>query len=138
MFKWLRKTALWIIAIPALCFCLGYASNQAVLAANHDRFPVMWNEVKTVDYLESVNEAAQSGDPKAVGILEGFKHTGMLNDTHELMTSKTHLNFFADWIQDGDDTLSIGDELLSVAEYFWYFLITWAVVVVTKLSKKEE
>ena len=50
MFKFLRKTALWIVALPLLCFILGAASNQAVPIANHDKFPVMWNDYKINKY----------------------------------------------------------------------------------------
>jgi hypothetical protein len=141
MFKWLKKTALWIIAVPMLVFGLGAASNQLVLAVNKDRFPVMWNTYKVVNYEMELMKATQSEDPdvalKARFDLEALMQGGYLDDTHVVMTSKTHLNFLADWIDLGS-IYSPGDMLLYLGEYgMGYSSVVWMVVVLGKLNRKE-
>jgi len=42
--KFLRRFPYWyLLVIPVLLICLGITSNQAVLVANHGKFPVMMN-----------------------------------------------------------------------------------------------
>lgn len=155
MFKWLRKTSLWIVAVPMICFLLGALSNQTVLVANHDRFPVMINGYKQNQYQlylqKELNEcmAANTSDDsdgpdpqgecdKVEFALEGLKY-GYLDDTHVIMTSHTHLNFLADWFDRKDGIYSPGDFLLILAEStFEYTLAMWLAVVIMKLQKKEE
>ena len=107
MFNFLRKTALWIVLIPWAIFGVGFASNQLVLIANHDTFPVEANTIKerilvakaTVKYQDMAQELSMDPDLPA----------GMIDDTHCLMTSKTHLNFLADVFDRGNGIYSIGD-----------------------------
>ena len=143
MFNFLRQTALWILLLPALTFGVGLASNQAVLVANHDRFPVMWNSYKAASLRYATEKAAQSDDPnvaeQAAFDLEAFNDEGYLDDTHVLMTSKTHLNFLADWIDLREATYSIGDFLLYLGEFgLKYAPAVWLAVAVQKLRKREE
>jgi hypothetical protein len=106
VFNFLRKTSLYILAVPVLFTFLGAASNQAVIIANHDRFPVMVNDVK----LEEMTA------PKAPTVLNLFvpapvlKMDGavMLDDTHCNMTAETHLNALADIFDMKDAIYSIG------------------------------
>lgn len=147
MFKWLRKTALWIIAVPVLAFALGSVTNEAVLVANHDRFPVMWSEAKCFEHSVKLNkdlmDAMEAGDIDAAMMIQIRKAEfaqGYLDETHVLMTSKTHLNWLADWIQvRGEGTYSPGDYLLNAGidgmEVMWP---VWFIVALVKLSKKEE
>lgn len=138
MFKFLKKTALWIVAVPMLCFFLGAASNQAVLAANHDKFPVMWNDAKVNLYRLEATKAAEAGNEDAEIALALLDH-GYLDDTHCLMTKETHLNFLADWIDLKSATYSIGDLLLELGgRGMDYSPIVWVVVVLGRLRKKEE
>jgi hypothetical protein len=142
MLNFLRKTALWILFTPALIFGTGVASNQAVLVANHDRFPVMWNSYKAESLALSIEKAANSDDPaeaeQAAFDLEAL-HDGYLDDTHVLMTSKTHLNFLADWIDLKSATYSIGDLLIDIGEFgLKYAPVVWLTVAVQRLRKRED
>ena len=141
MFKFLRKTALWIVALPLLCWTLGLASNQAVLVANHDRFPVMWNDYKVSQYAQEINKVAEGDDPEAAKAkfdLVALVEHGYLDDTHIVMTEDTHLNFLADWI-DLRNTYSPGDVLLIAGEFgMTYSPIIWCVVIIGRLRKKED
>lgn len=138
MLKFLRKTALWIVAVPMLCFFLGAASNQAVLVANHDKFPVMVNDAKVNLYRLEETKAAENGDEAAEVALALLEH-GYLDDTHCLMTKETRLNFLADWIDWKTATYSIGDLILGLGEIgMKYSPVVWVVVVFGQLRKKED
>lgn len=143
MLNFLRKTALWIVLIPALVFGTGVASNQAVLVANHDRFPTMWNSYKAASLALAIEKAAKSDDPdeaeQAAFDLEALHDYGYLDDTHVLMNSKTHLNFLADWIDLKSATYSIGDFLIDAGEWgMTYAPIVWITVAVQRLRKRED
>jgi hypothetical protein len=127
MFKWLKKTALWIVAVPLLTIYLGAASNQLVLAVNGDTFPVHVNAVK-------INQFAQES-----GIVLLGNGTIMLDDTHCVMTKHTHLNVLADWIDLKDAIYSPGDGLIYLGEWASGFsLPVWMAVVLGKLNRQEE
>ena len=120
MFKFLRKTSLYILATPLLFTFLGAASNQIVLIANHDTFPVMVNDKKLVE---------MTTPPKpAVQVVQAFRSTVtlkddavMLDDTHCVMTPDTHLNLLADIFDMKDAIYSIGDFLLMLGEWLMAF-----------------
>ena len=126
MFKFLRKTALWIVIAPWALFGLGAASNQAVLWANHDKFPVMVNTLK-----ERVMVAQAQANYKELAADAGIDPTlpaGMIDDTHCVMTDKTHLNFLADVfdLKDGiysigDFTILLGEWMSGFAPFIWMF-----------------
>jgi hypothetical protein len=121
MFKFLRKTSLYILAIPVLIFGLGCLSNQIVLWANHDKFPVMWNTYKVAAEATDLAEATRSKDKdvakQAAFDLEALLSLGYIDDTHVVMTSKTHLNFLADVVDLKSATYSVGDGLLILGEW---------------------
>ena len=56
----LQKTALWILLAPIAITFVGVASNQAVLIANHDKFPVMVNSTKLTEFEARANSLAPS------------------------------------------------------------------------------
>jgi hypothetical protein len=126
MFKFLRKTALWIVIAPWALFGLGAASNQVVLQANHDKFPVMVNTLK-----ERVMVAQAQANYKELAADAGIDPTlpaGMIDDTHCVMTDKTHLNFLADVfdLKDGiysigDFTILLGEWMSGFAPFIWMF-----------------
>jgi|FreactTroBogLake_1042271.scaffolds.fasta_scaffold32245_1 hypothetical protein len=120
MFNFLKKTSLYILAIPVLFTFLGAASNQLVLIANHDTFPVMVNDRKLADMADH--------DKKSVEIkfnqpnpAEKQDDTVYLDDVHVEMTSHTHLNFLADVFDLKDGIYSIGDFLLMLGEWLSAF-----------------
>jgi len=139
-FKFLRKTALWIVLAPMSIFGVGLASNQAVLMANHDKFPVMWNTYKVVQYRLEIQKALASDDPDTVEEAElrlaGLQAEGMLDDTHVLMTENTHLNALADVIDLRSATYSIGDLLLYLGEWLMGFAFpVWMFEVIRRAGK---
>jgi hypothetical protein len=151
MFKFLRKTSLYLLVAPWAIFGLGCLSNQVVLKANQDRFPVMWNSYKTAEYgkmlateLREWEKEAQApdADPDAAEGCESIAfrieglHYGYLDNTHVLMTSKTHFNFLADWIDLKTATYSIGDGMIELGEWLLVFSpFLFAFDVVKKLQK---
>jgi hypothetical protein len=142
MFNFLRKTALWILLAPWVIGITGTISNQAVLNANQDRFPVMWNEYKAAQHGLHIEEAiAEAKTPEekmdATLRLLAFQ-SGYIDSTHCLMTSKTHLNWLADIIDFHTVTLSIGDILLDTGTDLQGILpYVWATVVLMRLSRRE-
>lgn len=141
MFKFLRKTALWIVLLPIASGFFGAGLNQLVLAANHDKFPVMWSDAKVFEYRLYLQKKAEEKDADTslkaqVRLVE--LDNGFLDDVHCLMTSKTHLNFLADWIDLQDATYSPGDAFIELGEELWsYATLIWLVVVVNRLRKQE-
>ena len=133
MLKFLRKTSLYILAVPVMLFMLGSASNQAVLWANHDKFPVMVNTLK-----ERVMVAQAQANYKELAAEAGIDPTlpaGMIDDTHCVMTDKTHLNFLADVFDMKTAIYSIGDFSLMLGEWLFGFApFLFAFDVVRKLS----
>lgn len=104
---------LWILLAPWAAIYLGASSNQLVLIANHDKFPVMFNAGK-------------------IARLESIGPDGLLDDVHCLMTHQTHLNALADIFDLKDGMYSIGDGLLTLGEwlngfccYVWIALVIW-------------
>lgn len=96
-----RRLKLWIVAIPLLLILLGVASNQAVIIANHDKFPVMFNGL--------------NGSGIAIGQL-------LPDDPiHCMMGPSTHLNFLADIFDFHDGLYSIGDGLLYTGLWLWKY-----------------
>ena len=124
MFNFLRKTSLYLLAAPLLVTFLGIASNQVVLIANHDKFPVMLNQLK----LQEIQDA-KDAKPEEDAILPIFTkeqpaevsdNVVMLDDVHCVMTSNTHLNFLAD-VFDLGNIYSIGDFLLMLGGWAFSF-----------------
>jgi hypothetical protein len=144
MFRFLRKTSLYILALPLLFTALGIASNQAVLAANHDKFPVQWNDYKVSAYAVQLDEESKAtnekGEPTAAAKQAHFNlvalDNGYLDETHCLMTSETHLNFLADYLDFHTATYSPGDAFIELGEWLGVFsLPVWFFAVVQKLRK---
>ena len=142
MFNFFRKTSLYILAVPVLFTLLGAASNQVVLIANHDTFPVMVNDKK----LAEMTETKEKFPVMELKLHKVFKPTPaqekndavMLDDVHCAMTSKTHLNALADIFDLKDAIYSIGDFMLMLGE--WLGSFTFAIFVfdvVRKLRKHE-
>jgi hypothetical protein len=134
MLKFLRKTSLYILAVPVMLVMLGAASNQVVLMANHDRFPVMINATKLAEF----NTTEIDLGPIAIKVVKPANIDAdgvvMIDDSHCVMTSKTHLNFLAD-VFDFGSIYSIGDFSLMLGEWLFGFApFLFAFDVVRKLS----
>ena len=148
MWKLIKKVPYWyLIAIPLLSLGLGIASNQAVLIANHDKFPVMVNEEKLQKYCAPAKEDA--GFAAIIAKITGHKESDdkvivapdpyscenggeFIDNVHIIMTKKTHLNFLAD-VFDLGAIYSIGDFGIIFAEWMWeWAVIAWLVLVIRK------
>jgi hypothetical protein len=116
--RFLTVTYLWILLIPYPFIVLGNVSNQAVLYANNDTFPVRTNETRVFLALKSdpdllqLNIDMHTADPDS---------PVMLDIMHCVMTKKTHLNLLADNFDFHTETVSIGDLLIN----FGYWLASF-------------
>jgi hypothetical protein len=141
MLKFLKKVPYWyLIAIPLLSFGLGAASNQAVLIANGDKFPVMVNAEKIQKWCAPAIDA----DPLSA-LIRHIMHTETAKDpnsctnggvfldgVHTIMRPKDHLKFLAD-IFDLGSIYSIGDFGIILGSWMWdWSLIAWVVLVIRK------
>jgi len=120
MWNFFKRTSLYILAIPVLFTFLGAASNQIVLIANHDTFPVMLNDKKLADMTEPKEKSVEIRFLKPMPAYEADGAV-MLDDTHCSMTHETHLNALADIFDMKDAIYSIGDFLLMLGEWFGAF-----------------
>lgn len=117
--QFLRKTYLWILALPLALTLMGVASNQVVLYANHDTFPVSINAAKTEEH--------------SVTLKDG---TVMLDDTHCIASDKTHLNLLADVLDFRTEYVSVGDLSLELGDWIWGFApFVWGLAVIRKLNQ---
>ena len=116
--RFLRTTMLWIVLLPYALIFLGAASNQAVIYANGDRFPVLMNTEKVTYVLDD----------------DG---SGMLDEIHCLMTPQTHLNLMADIFDFGAAGIwSIGDLMLAAGSWLGTFVwFVWGSLVVMRLRE---
>ena len=134
MFSFLRRTSLYILAIPVLFTCLGAASNQVVLIANHDTFPVMVN-AKKLQEMTGPREQKAINFNKPQPAFE-TEDAVMLDEVHCAMTSKTHLNALADIFDMKDAIYSIGDFMLMLGDWLWAFApFVFVFDVARKLAK---
>jgi hypothetical protein len=141
MFNFLRRTCLWILLTPALTFGAGVLSNQLVLWANHDTFPVLVNDRKFAKF-EAAQVAQKVKDdpstwrlPIPARVMNGAI---MLDDVHCRMDSTTHLNFLAD-VWDLGSIYSIGDFMLYAGVWMWDFApFVYLFAVTAKLCRLQE
>jgi hypothetical protein len=130
VFKFLRKSLLYILLAPYAVTGLGIVSNQAVLNANNDTFPVRINPVKLYDW---------SHEGAAMHILPPTEQTPkgvvFINDNmHIVMNSTTHLNWLADIFDFHTHIYSIGDFLIELGGWLDGFALPlWAGAVLRKL-----
>ena len=134
MLNFLRKTALWIVLVPWAIALGGAASNQLVLIVNHDSFPVA---VNTYEENLMAAKAALEWKERAedLGVTTSLP-AGMIDDTHCVMTSQTHLNFLADVFDFKDGIYSVGDGGIMLGTWLWTFApVVWLFEVVRKLRQ---
>lgn len=124
----IRTTVLWVLLLPYVFIFIGAASNQLVLIANGDKFPVLLSDARiAVLTSPSIGEDGEPLPPR-VG------PDGMLDARHCVMTHKTRLNFLADIFDFHTGWYSIGDELLTLGEWLSSFLpFVWGFEVVRRL-----
>ena len=132
MKKFLCTTSLWILLLPITIFGLGVASNQAVLIANHDTFPVLINQHKIDERNTEIAAAIAAG---AADVPLPIGKDGMIDDVHCVMTNQTHLNALAD-VFDIGSIYSVGDFLWYLGKWLAGFCpFIWGFAVIDKLRK---
>lgn len=120
--QFICKSFLYILLAPWAILGIGVASNQAVLQANHDTFPVLVNSIKLAGIL-----------PDGVIITPGQSQA--IDEVHVTMTPDTHLNFLAD-IFDLGNIYSIGDFAIMLGEWLNTFApFVWGFAVIRKLNE---
>jgi hypothetical protein len=93
---------------------LGALSNQAVIIANHGKFPVLLEDSRSRKYDEM---------------------NGMIDREHCVMTKDTRLNLLADVFDFKNEIVSVGDEAIDLG----FFLIpytfgAWLSLIFVKLN----
>jgi hypothetical protein len=140
MFKLIQRIPYWyLIAIPLLFTFLGAASNQLVLIANGDRFPVLVNQEQIT---KSCTPDSKTPEPDYFSILGPVTRVDpyacsnggeFLDDTHVIMTDQSHLKILADIFDMHAATYSIGDFLLMLGSWMRDWAgIAWIVLVIRK------
>lgn len=125
MLTFLRRIHAWVLILPLLIGFTGALSNQLVLYANHDRFPVMLNARKIAEHTGHKRQCYLGG-LICVDKPADDAQDGMLDDVHCIMTDQTRLNLLADWIDLQDATYSPGDLLLEAGSWMWdYAPLLW-------------
>lgn len=148
MLKFIRASFLWVLLLPYAFTYVGAASNQLVLIANNDKFPVMQNEADIARF-HAINaekikilEAMEDEDdkPKArvmIAVIQAQDAAGLLDDRHCIATSKTHLNFLGDVFDLHDAIYSIGDFMLGIGDDITTMcIVLWVVLAAKKLQEQ--
>jgi len=134
MLRFLRVTMLWVLLLPYAVRGVGAASNQLVIFANHDTFPVSINLIKLADW---------SHGGKAMHIVESFSgvdpqgHIFVNDNMHVVMTEQTHLNLLADIFDFHSNIASVGDLLIELGDWLNGFAFyVWFTLVVNSLYQR--
>lgn len=129
--KTLRKFPYWyLIVVPILLFCLGVASNQSVLVANHGKFPVMLSEGAYYQYCTAHSEEDEATAP-AISCIKGGQ---MIDPVHSVMGPNSHFKVLSDIIPLGSAIYSIGDGLIELGLFLLgYTPIMWLALVLRKI-----
>jgi hypothetical protein len=151
--KKLRKIPYWyLIAIPLLLTLIGAASNQAVLIANGDKFPVLVNDEKLTSMCapSDASNALAAAIAKALGNAKpshvvpkptvklsapdynSCSNGGeFIDDTHTIMTGQSRLKPLADIFDMKQAIYSVGDFFLIASDWMWdWAVLAWLVLVI--------
>jgi hypothetical protein len=111
---------------------LGAASNQAVLVANHGKFPVMLTATEYSTMCQPVDI-----DPDELAVIPSsscIKGGEMLDRTHSIMGPNSHLKALADIFPLGRFVYSVGDALLYLGDWLLSFTpYMWLALTIRKL-----
>jgi hypothetical protein len=145
--KYLRKFPYWyLLVIPILLFGLGVASNQAVLVANHGKFPVMLN-ASWMSKMCTIPPAPDTDDEETLAEYKAAvaaipasscrKGGEMIDRTHSVMGPNSHLKALSD-IFPLDGIYSIGDGMIYLGEWLLeYTPLMWLALALRKLYRSE-
>ena len=123
----MRTSFLYILLLPYGLYYTGATLNQVVIVANHGEFPVMINPVKLHDFIGDDDDT-----------LAQVQATGMIDDVHCIMTSKTHLNYLSDIFELRHDGIySVGDFMLMAGESLEFpTFFAWLALIIYKEHQK--
>lgn len=92
----------WIVATPAVLFCIGAGLNFLVISANGGAMPVLMPHL----FWQKLGEA------------HATMPTGFVFDSvHKAMVTSDHLRWLADWVSVPDGTASPGDLLVWLGQW---------------------
>jgi len=139
MLKFIKKTYLYLLALPLLFTALGTVSNQVVFWANEDKFPVKLNDYKLARHELALEQELAAADTPEEAVhaqfdLAAFRAEGFIDERHVIMTEKTHFNWLADiWDFKDEGSFSIGDLSLDLGSWLWIFTpAMWAGLITRK------
>jgi hypothetical protein len=84
------------------------------------------------DAAKAIEKAQDEGDELAALEITQDVEAGMLDDTHCLMTSETHLNLLADIFDMHNAVYSIGDFFLMLSEFLSFCPYVWLGLLLKK------
>jgi hypothetical protein len=141
-----RVPHLWLLWVPLLMFVAGVFSNQVVLIANHDKFPVMINSQKLKQYTD--RPCRESLLPFKYGVVLNSKISladiscvehkdlgadAMIDDVHTVMGGNSRMKALADIWDLNDAIYSVGDFLLMLGGWLLNFTpIVWATLIIRR------
>ncbi len=133
MKKFLGRFPYWyLIVVPILLFCAGIASNQAVLVANHGKFPVALN----ASWMNS-QCSLKNLEPEEIASIPASscaKGGEMIDETHSVMGPNSHLKVLSDIFPLGRAIYSIGDGFLYLGDWLLSFTpFMWVALTIRKL-----
>jgi hypothetical protein len=143
MLQFLKRTSLYLLAVPLLFTALGIASNQSVLWSNGQTFPVLINDKMLAVMLEADEvKAMQQNNPDTWAKTMPatvMQNTIYLDTVHVRMQKDSHFKALADiFYFKGDGIYSIGDFSLMLGDWLWAFApFVFGFDVVRKLSQRE-
>ena len=79
--SFLKKSYSWLVLLPLLLVLVGAASNQAVLIANHGKFPVMLNEQAGIRLYPEAERRRREAAAKPTDRLLDFEHQRPLRNS---------------------------------------------------------
>ncbi len=101
----------YLLLVPICLYYLGGFFNVGTMAINHGQMPVL------------IPQSLLTPDLT-------------LDDTHSIMSAKTHLKFFCDWINVGDGIASPGDILIWLSESIMRpCAAIWAALIIRDKNK---
>lgn len=127
-----KRFYLPLILFPWLLSCTGAISNQAVLVANHGKFPVLVNDAQQKEH-QSGSMVEIAGMQVAIpSQKEASQYLG--DDYHSVMGPNSRLKLLADIFNTGDGVASIGDFLIWAGVWLWkYTPLIWITLIMRKL-----
>src|ERR1700679_1871156 len=129
-----------LILVPLLILGLGIFSNQLVLFANHDRFPVMLNQTKLSRFVEKEDKPTLPfGFDSRIRYEESattpidLGPEGMIDLVHCVMVPDSRLKPLADVWDLGSTIFSVGDFMIMLGSWLLNFTpIMWLALILRK------